>query len=110
MTTPRPRDTTKSGIYWQQIYNIFIKYGASPDEATWAANENLDPLRAEDSKRKQIIVWLRQRQINLNQIIRITPGVSKLEISIMMDFTRRSIALDKGYTKEEAENIFLGGS
>lgn len=94
-------------IYWKQIYNIFIRYGFTPREAEWAANNDLDPLRSPSlQRRKQIIALLKRRLATVTTYLKLfNYTVSKADIARDLEEKRRDKADKYG---EDPDTIFIG--
>lgn len=88
---------------WSRIRNLFLRYGFSPEEAIWAANNNLDPL---GEKKWQIRKLLRNRGTKVRVLIKVGRIDRKTAIQWCEEESKR-FAREKG---EEESNLFQGAS
>ena len=88
---------------WIRIRRVFLRYGFSMDEATWAADNNLDPLGEKGSQIKQL---LRNRRTKLRTLMKIS-GFDRKTVIESLDQMRRENAERKGY---DAMDLFQGES
>lgn len=95
-TTIKPED-------WRRIRNLFLRYGFSPSEAIWAADNNLNPL---GEKKWQIRKLLRNRSTKVRVIMKVAKVDRKIAIGWCEEESKRN-ALDKG---EDETNLFQGAS
>lgn len=93
--------------YWRQIYSIFIRHGFTPREAEWAADNDLDPLRAPERKRrKQIVALLKRRLAIVDTYLKLFKyKVSKAAVALDLEEKRRYSAEKYG---EDPDTIFIG--
>lgn len=88
---------------WKYIRDIFLRAGFHPEEATWAANNNLNP---RGPKRSQIMKLLRNRANKVSTLMRYS-GLSRREVIEYCRDMRVEEARKKG---GDEENVFVGES
>jgi len=87
---------------WKKIRNIFLRYGFSIEEATWAADNNLNPLGEKAGQIKKI---LRNRATKVRALMRAS-GFSRKVVIESCDEMRRNNLERKGI--EDLLNLFQG--
>ena len=95
--------TTLDAEAWRRIRNIFLRYGFSPDEAVWAADNDLDPLGPRGDQIKKL---LRNRSTKVRMLIRVGRIDRHTAVQWCEEESRRN-AREKG---EDETNLFQGAS
>ena len=88
---------------WRRIRNLFLRAGFSPDEAIWAADNNLDPLGPHGGQVRKL---LRNRQTKVKVLMKVGRIDRKTAIQWCEEESKK-FAREKG---EEESNLFQGAS